>query len=227
MTALQLAKPALDVGLFTHERDAMLAFWQQRAGLPFSELLPLGGGLQQHRHAIGESVFKLNHVRDALPAAARAGLRRLAVVREGLAAPESLIDPDGNTLLLVPPGHEGIEQLRVDLHVSDLEAHQHFYGQVLGLPALDANTFCCGVSQIRLQQDEVTLEPPQLGPGYRYLTLQVFDVVATHRQVLAAGGREGRPPVRMGAVAHISFVRDPDGNWLELSQRRSLTGSLD
>lgn len=227
MTALQLAKSALDVGLFTRQRDAMLAFWQQQAGLPFSELLPLGGGLQQHRHAIGESVFKLNHVRDALPDAAPGGLRRLILARQGLTEATALSDPDGNALLLVPPGHDGVEQLRVDLHVSDLDAHRHFYGEVLGLSALDADTFCCGVSQIRLQQDEVALDPPQLGPGYRYLTLQIRDVVAAHQQVLAAGGREGRPPVRMGDVAHISFVRDPDGNWLELSQRRSLTGSLD
>jgi hypothetical protein len=28
-------------------------------------------------------------------------------------------------------------------------------------------------------------------------------------------------------VAHISFVRDPNGNWIEISQRSSLTDSLD
>ena len=34
-------------------------------------------------------------------------------------------------------------------------------------------------------------------------------------------------PVRLGDVAYISFVRDPDGNWIEISQRKSITGSLD
>jgi lactoylglutathione lyase len=33
-------------------------------------------------------------------------------------------------------------------------------------------------------------------------------------------------PVTLGTTARISFIRDPDGNWIELSQRASLTGSL-
>jgi lactoylglutathione lyase len=37
---------------------------------------------------------------------------------------------------------------------------------------------------------------------------------------------EGYAPVSLGKVARISFVRDPDGNWIELSQRASLTGNL-
>jgi len=40
------------------------------------------------------------------------------------------------------------------------------------------------------------------------------------------GGREGRPPITLGKIARVSFVRDPDGNWIELSQRASLTGPL-
>jgi hypothetical protein len=30
----------------------------------------------------------------------------------------------------------------------------------------------------------------------------------------------------LGDTAYISFIRDPDGNWIELSQRASLTGPL-
>jgi lactoylglutathione lyase len=43
---------------------------------------------------------------------------------------------------------------------------------------------------------------------------------------VARGGTEGRPPLTLGATARISFVRDPDGNWIEISQRASLTGPL-
>jgi hypothetical protein len=32
--------------------------------------------------------------------------------------------------------------------------------------------------------------------------------------------------VTLGTVARISFIRDPDGNFIEVSQRASLTGSL-
>lgn len=59
------------------------------------------------------------------------------------------------------------------------------------------------------------------------MTFQVADVVGEHRAILASGGLEGMAPVRLGDVAYISFVRDPDGNWIEISQRKSITGSLD
>lgn len=224
---IELAKPALDVGLFTNRREAMLAFWQTVVGLPFSELLPLGGGLQQHRHAIGQSVFKLNHARAPLVDAPPSGIRTLLIADPACAAPALLEDPDGNRVRRVPPGFDGVDQLRIDLVVSDLAAHRAYYGDVLGLPVLDGNTFACGVSQIRLTEGAATRDPVQQAQGYRYLTVQVFDVRATHAGILARGGREGRPPVRLGDVAHISFVRDPDGNWLEISQRKSITGSLD
>jgi lactoylglutathione lyase len=48
-----------------------------------------------------------------------------------------------------------------------------------------------------------------------------------HSQVIAAGGAEGRAPVTLGETARISFVRDAQGNWLEISQRASLTGRLE
>lgn len=223
---LKLAKPALDVGLFTNDRESMLPFWQQEVGLSCAEMLPLGGGLQQHRHPIGESILKLNHGREPLPDAAPGGIRRLLIAREGMARAEELFDPEGNAVVIVQPGHDQIEQIRVELMVSDLGAHQHFYGEVLGLPTLDAVTFRCGISQIRLLQGDAVADPVHVARGYRYLTIQVFDVVGVHERILAAGGREGRPPLRLGDVAYISFVRDPDGNWLEISQRKSLTGSL-
>ncbi len=223
---LKLAKPALDVGLFTNQRDAMLHYWQQQVGLTCTEMLPLGGGLQQHRHAIGDSVLKLNHARETLPEAAPGGIRRLLIARDDVATPKELTDPDGNRVLLVPRGHEGIEQLQVELTVSDLTAHQSFYTDALRLPVIDPVTFACGVSRIRLVEGEARRDPVHVARGFRYLTLQVFDVVGTHRAILDAGGREGRPPVRLGEVAYISFVRDPDGNWIEISQRKSLTGSL-
>lgn len=224
---IELAKPALDLGLFTNDLDGMLAFWQQQAGVPFSELLLLGGGLQQHRHAIGQSVLKINHARTPLPESPPGGIRRLRIARAGLTAPVALTDPDGNQLELVPVGFDGIEQLRVDLVVSDLSTHRHYYGEVLGLPTRDDCTYRCGLSQIHLEEGAATRDPAQQARGYRYTTIQVFDVKGVHAGILARGGREGRPPVRLGEVAHISFVRDPDGNWLEISQRKSLTGSLD
>jgi catechol 2,3-dioxygenase-like lactoylglutathione lyase family enzyme len=222
---IELAKQAVDVGLFTNKRDDMLAFWQGRAGVPFAELLPLGGGVQQHRQAIGDSILKINHSREPLPAAPASGIRRVTIGRAGLTETVHLEDPDGNFLVLAPAND--VEQLRVDLTVSHLESHLDFYGRALGLPAIDRSTFRCGASQIRLSEGEATIDPEQRARGYRYLTIQVFDVRACHAEILSKGGREGRAPVKLGDVAHISFVRDPDGNWIEVSQRKSITGSLD
>ncbi len=64
------------------------------------------------------------------------------------------------------------------------------------------------------------------GLGIRYLTVQVRDVEAAHAHAVGRGCTEGLAPIRLGDVAYISFVRLPDGDWVELSQRASLTGPL-
>jgi lactoylglutathione lyase len=64
------------------------------------------------------------------------------------------------------------------------------------------------------------------GPGYRYLTVQVWDADAEYEAIVATGGDGASPPRTLGTVARFGFVRDPDGNWLEISQRASLTGAL-
>lgn len=223
---VELAKAAIDVGLYTNARESQLEFWGNVPGVSFSELLKLGGGVHQLRHAIGDTVLKVNAARDPLEPAPPSGIRKLTIAADQDQI-EELSDPDGNQLVLVPRGHDGIEQIRVTMQVSNLLSHAHFWGEVLGLPAVGENVFACGVSQLELIEGPATADPIQRAPGFRYLTIQVFDVKTTHASVLAAGGREGSAPVKLGDVAHISFVRDPDGNWLEISQRKSITGSLD
>ena len=225
---MRIAKPAIDVGLHTTNKDAMLAFWQREIGLPFHETLPVGRGVQQLRHGIGESILKINHNRDPLPLTPPTGYRHLTIAQPDIASPRVLTDPDGNRVTLVPPGHAGIEQLQMHLAVRDLDAQRDFYGRVLGLEATDDGRYRCGVSLLSFERDERASADSQMrGIGYRYLTIQVFDVVGEHREILSRGGREGSAPVRLGDVAYISFVRDPDGNWIEISQRKSITGSLD
>ena len=64
------------------------------------------------------------------------------------------------------------------------------------------------------------------GAGFRYITFQIFKVDEVHARMLNAGAREGLPPTTLGDVARISMVLDPDGNWIELSRRASIVGSL-
>jgi catechol 2,3-dioxygenase-like lactoylglutathione lyase family enzyme len=225
---MRIAKPAIDVGLHTTRKDEMLQFWQREIGLPFQETLPVGRGTHQLRHGIGNSVLKINHNRDPLPEAPPAGYRQITIARAECRTPRELTDPDGNRVMLVPVGHEGIEQLQVHVAVRDVDAQRHFYGQVLGLDATDDGRFRCGASLLAISRDpSATADSQMRGIGYRYLTIQVFDVVGEHAGVLSRGGLEGAAPIRLGDVAYISFVRDPDGNWIEISQRKSITGSLD
>ncbi|HEY6599956.1 MAG TPA: VOC family protein [Pseudomonadales bacterium] len=225
---MRIAKAALDVGLFTNQLDPMLGFWQREVGLPFHETLPVGDGVRQLRHGIGESVLKINHSRDPLPPAPPTGYRQLTIARAGVAASRELTDPDGNRVTLVPVGYNGIEQLQMHLRVRDTAAHHDFFGRVLGLPPIGDGRYRCGVSLLSFEHGATTSDSAQMrGIGYRYLTIQVFDVVGEHQALLARGASEGSAPRRLGDVAAISFVRDPDGNWIEISQRKSITGSLD
>ncbi len=221
---MRLAKPALDVGLYTNQLAPMLDFWQNRAQLELSEMLPLGGGVRQHRHAIGQSVLKLNHTREALDPSPPSGLAKLTIFVAGLADPQPLTDPDGNTLEL-RPRTAASPNLRLTLAVNDVARSRVFYGETLELPIDAAGHFSVGTSQIEIIPGQIATSE-QKGLGYRYMTFQVFDVLAEHSKIVARGGVEGAGPVRLGEVAYISFVRDPDGNWIEISQRKSITGSL-
>jgi catechol 2,3-dioxygenase-like lactoylglutathione lyase family enzyme len=224
---MKLAKQHIDVGLFTNNEQAMLDFWQQQVGLPFDETLPLGGGVRQHRHAMNGSVLKLNAARDAINDAPASGYRELTIARDGIASPQQLIDPDGSRVVLAPPGYEGVHGVRMHLVVRDADAFRRFFGAAMQFDEVDAWTYRCGDSLVSFEEDAATVRSePMRAPGYRYLTVQVYDVDTEHRGIVERGGAEGRPPVTLGTTARVSFVRDPDGNWIEVSQRASLTGSL-
>ena len=225
---MRIAKPAIDVGLYTTNKDSMLDFWQREIGLPFLETLPVGRGVHQLRHGIGDSILKINHSRDPLPPTPATGYRRLTIAHPDIKAARELKDPDGNRVTLVPTGTNGVGQLQMHLGVRDPDAQHDFYQRILGLEATGNGRYRCGASLLSFERDAHADADAQMrGSGYRYLTIQVFDVVGEHRAILSRGGNEGSAPTRLGDVAYISFVRDPDGNWIEISQRKSITGSLD
>lgn len=225
---MNLAKPAIDVGLFTNQRDELLTFWQRDIGLPFDEMLPVGDGVQQHRHRIGQSVVKINHCRATLAQGPVSGYRGLRIATPGLTDVRALRDPDGNPVTLIPPGLDQVDQIELTVAARSVDAHVSFYEDILGLARIDPRRFRCGESILAVIEDPAAGTDPTLRAiGYRYITIQVQDVVLEHQGILNRGGQEGRAPARLGEVAHISFVKDPDGNWIEISQRKSLTGTLD
>lgn len=225
---MELAKPRVDIGLSTNDLEPMLAFWQGKAGVPFDHKLPIRRGQDQHRHDVLGSVLKINHHADPLPDAPPSGYRELIVARPGLDAPVHLADPEGNRLTLVPPGHDGVSQIGIRIAVRDLAAHRRFYREGLGLAEERPGAFRAGETLLILEESpDAPSDAEFRGKGWRYITFQVFRVDEEHARVLAKGGREAMAPTTLGTTARISMVRDPDGNWIELSQRASIVGRLD
>jgi lactoylglutathione lyase len=228
---MDLAKPCFDIGLSTNRLEPMLAFWQGEVGAVFDHALPIRPGFTQHRHDLLGAVLKINHIEAPLPAARPSGYAELVIARPGLTEPRSLSDPDGNRLNLVPPGWNGVGKVGVRVKVRDLPAQRRFYAEALDLAAADAGdlaAFRAGEGTILVEQAaDAPLDAPFDGPGWRYITFQVFKCDREHAKVLAHGGREALAPQTLGAIARISMVKDPAGNWIELSQRANLTGSLE
>ncbi len=228
---MKLAKPRIDIGFATNDAPAALAFWQNEIGLPFEYTQPIRRGYKQHRHDLCGSILKINQVYEPLPDNPPSGYLELLIARDGIAAPQTMTDPDGNRVSLVPKGLFGIERIGIRLGVRDIEAHRRFYREALGLQQgqyAGAMTFLAGDTVLIVEQAaDAPGDAAFDGKGWRYITFQVFEVDREHAYVLAHGGREARAPVTLGTTARISMVRDPDGNWIELSQRASLTGSLE
>lgn len=180
---MQLAKNVIDVGLSTNNLEAMLRFWQQDAGLQFDHVLAVRRGQKQYRHDARGSVIKLNHHTETLPAAAPSGYHEVIIAREGVEKPRSMVDPDGNRVQLVPPGHDGVTQVAIAMGVRSLNEHRRFYGDILGFaeePWSGGSAFRLGDSLILL---EATVDPLRQARGWRYITLQIADIDAVHNDL--------------------------------------------
>jgi lactoylglutathione lyase len=222
---MNLAKPHIDVGLFSNRRDEQLAFWQQAVGLPYDHMGKLGGGMQQHRHHMNGSILKMNHARDPLPDLPPSGIVGLGIAREGLTASQALTDPDGNKVSLVPKGSDGVEGIAVLLRVNDPAAHEKFWTEAMQFERAGDGRYRCGDSLVVVAEQGKVIESREWrAPGYRYTTVQVWDCVAEYEGILARGGRSAMPPRILGDTVRYAFVVDPDGNHIEISQRASLTG---
>jgi hypothetical protein len=214
---MELAKPCLDVGLYTDRYDDLRAFYCDGIGLPYEELLRAGRGIHQHRVGLHGSVLKLNSSREPLEDAPTAFVR-LDIHADRA---ETLRDPDGTEIVLTPD----VEAIAVHWRSSDPER----LGTLLrdGFDASDL-----GEGRWQVGTTVLVLHPGggPVGPlrrrGFRYLTVQVRDVRAEHANLLRLGWSEGTAPVKLGDTAFISFVLDPDGAPVEISQRASLTGPL-
>lgn len=228
---MKLAKNHVDVGLYVRQTAPTFEFWQTQVGAKFDHTLAMKRGVRQHRHDIFGSVLKINHSREPLPELPAAGYHELLVAREGLTESQSFVDPEGNRARLVPPGTLGVEKIGIRLLVRSLAAHTEFYARALGLAQEDVSgagaAFRAGDSVILLDESpDAPSDAEMEGYGFRYITFQIFECDVEHANALAHGAREAWAPVNFGEVARVSMIKDPDGNWIELSQRKSIVGTL-
>ncbi len=229
---MELNRPQVDVGIFTNRIDEMKAFYGDNLGLQFESELAVGAGFKQHRYIANGSIIKLMHSRDPLPRRHPGGYETLIIATNKVSQPEALNDPDGNTIELVPPGRDDVTQLEVRLGVSDVDRFDQFYTKAADGVSIGGHRYRIGetiFATFRHPLARVVKSAPMANPlevvkamaalGIRYVTLQVKNCDAAFQAMTAAGATVGVAPENFGNVARIAFVRDPDGNFIELAQR--------
>ena len=217
MPVVQLAKDCVDVGCYTDRYDDLRRFYVDELGLPYEHLLKIGAGVHQHRLGLRGSVLTLNSSRRPLDAAPT------AFVRLDVHADErrSLHDPDGTEVVLTPD----VEAIAVHWASSDPDRLGRLLGEGFGAVDEGGGTWRLGTTRLVLRPGGGPVGPMR-SRGLRYLTVQVHDVRAAHQHLCSVGWSESMAPTRLGDTACISFVLDPDGAPVEVSQRASLTGPL-
>lgn len=224
MEPLSLSKPFVDVGYFTTQGDRLVAFYADTAGLKRGDTLAIEPGYDLFRFDACGSALKVNSVSGAL-CGRRTNLGRVTIAAPGISEARELRDPDGNELLLVPPGEQGIDQVGIDWTLPSDDAVHRFAQGGLGAERLARLTYRLGKTVLQFRIDP---RAERTGPlealGFTYTTLHVMDVVSTHGRLIAHGCIEAIPPTAFRGVTAYSFVRDPAGNWIEISQRADLTG---
>ena len=151
----------------------------------------------------------------------------LRIASDAVEQPTPLSHPDGVKVALVPPGHEDVVGIEIEVATRDLALARKFWVEGLGAEELSGGRFRVGDSVVRcsVEPNLVPMEARQ-GKGFRYLTVQVFNCDQEHERITGLGFASGLAPVTLGGLARICFVRDSDGGWVEVSQRSNLTGAL-
>ena len=227
MPDYKLSKNVLDIGYFTDNLDDTLTFWNQELGLSSEEPVPYNDGLIQFRLPLRETIIKVNYSEKKLTNPPT-GYSELYIAMEGISSPKKVINPDGELITLVPVGFLGIKETAIKVKVNNLESHANFYENAMGFDRLNDRTFQVGSCLLFLdEQEKGRAAGHWVNLGFRYLTLHVMRIDETFSRMVAAGAEIGEKPYAIGDIAKISFLKDPDGNWIEVAQRASLAGHWD
>jgi lactoylglutathione lyase len=125
----------------------------------------------------------------------------------------------------VPVGTAGVTRIGITVRTRDPERMMNFYLRAMEFERVAPFTARCGDTLLFIEEGPGGIETDDfIGPGYRYLTVQIFDADQSIKDIVMRGGRLAREVVSFKDVARYGFVKDPDGNWIEISARASLTG---
>lgn len=120
--------------------------------------------------------------------------------------------------------------LHTCLNVSDLDRSIGFYTRFIGLKLVSRREVKQNNAEIAFLQDEAdaaielthwrdkknSLE----GDNFDHIAFAVKDVSATVDELKASGVTIAMEPFSLsGSSSKIAFIKDPDGNWLELIER--------
>ncbi len=228
---MKLAKQHIDLGLFTGNIDSDLSFWQSTVGLEFEHSLDLEPPVvpaftTQHRHDANGSVIKVNSFHDQFVYSLDkpSGYRGLTIARDTNKEME-YITSSKEFVRIVPKGTDQIQGIGITVLSNNTARLKDYYIKILDLESVGPNSVRCGDSLLFLEQGDGGHQTSTfVGEGFRYLTIQVFDADKACSEIKRRGGRIGMSPISVGKIARVGFVLDPDGNWIEISARASLTG---
>jgi catechol 2,3-dioxygenase-like lactoylglutathione lyase family enzyme len=141
-----------------------------------------------------------------------------------------LADPDGNSVELV--GIAGIEPfVQIGLTVADAAASNRFYVDTLGCATSPATEFegrvihnvRFGATGLKYAEGSSRL-PVRSGfflqhAGIRYLTAHVVSLDDSLDRLRSSDVTIAMEPTEIDA-GRVAFIADPDGNWIELLERR-------
>ena len=226
MPAFALSKPFMDVGLFTNQGEAMRDFYSEEVGLEQTDVLDIEPGYQLYRYDASGSALKINALGESLERSTP-GFRRILIAKAERSTPLELEDPDGMGVMLVPPGYEDVTQVGIVWTVRSLATAEAFAERAIGAEKLGTARYRVGETTLLFEEDPAS---PRMGAletvGFTYPTLHVRDVLGAQAAVTSSGFEEAIPPTPFGEVTTYSFVSEPFGNWIEVSQRADLAGSV-
>lgn len=223
---MRLAKPHIDIGMFTNDIVAQRKFWGDTCGLRLDHELDFGNGTIQHRYDAHNSVIKVNHYPEPFAPAAPTGYAGLTIARAGQPAWEGR-NPGGELVRLVPPGSDGVVGIGITVSTPDPARMMRFYTAAMEFERVAPQVARCGDSLLFVVEGPGGRDIETfVGPNFRYLTVQIFDADAECAAIVQRGGKLVQHCVTFPEVARYGFVADPDGNWIEISARASLTGIM-